>query len=190
MPLRNLGLLSSVILALTAAPALAQAPATAPTAHDFARNAQVDDVSISPDGKHIAGLISQDGVTKVIAIWETADPDKAPTILGASKMQLMAVNFVKDDRLAVVAQQLWTFGSTKAHLQKVYITDLQGSKWTSALPENRGKSDYEELMQAISNPSILSRLPNDPKHILVLNTGANGAATSTRSISTTAAPIA
>lgn len=175
MLLRNLGLCASVALALTTAPALAQAPATAPTAHDFARNAQVDDVSISPDGKHIAGLVSQDGVTKVIAIWETANPDKAPTILGASKMQLMAVNFVKDDRLAVVAQQLWTFGSTKAHLQKVYITDLQGSKWTSALPENRGKSDYEELMQAISNPSILSRLPNDPKHILVLNTGANGA---------------
>lgn len=175
MLLRNLGLSASAALTLIAAPALAQNPAAPPTAHDFARNAQIDDVSISPDGKHIAGLVSQDGVTKVIAIWETTNPDKAPTILGASKMQLMAVNFVKDDRLAVVAQQLWTFGSTKAHLQKVYITDLQGSKWTSALPENRGKSDYEELMQAVSNPSILSRLPNDPKHILVLNTGANGA---------------
>ncbi len=179
--LRNLGLASSLAVLLSVAPALAQtpaapsAPANAPTARDFARDAQIENVSISPDGQHIAGLVSQDGATRVIAIWETANPDKPPAILGSAKMTLMRVSFVKNDRLAVVAQQLWTYGSTKAHLQKIYITDLKGSKWTSALPENRGKSDYEELMQAVSNPSILSRLPNDPQHILVLNTGANGA---------------
>jgi len=175
--LRNLSLAAGLAVTLCGAPALAQTPAAAapPSARDFAREAQIENVSISPDGKHIAGLVSQDGVTKVIAIWETANPEKAPTILGSAKMTLMRVQFVKNDRLAVVAQQLWTYGSTKAHLQKIYITDLQGSKWTSALPENRGKSDYEELMQQLSDPSILSRLPNDPKHILVLNTGANGA---------------
>ncbi len=179
MPFRNLGLFAATALYLMGAPALAQAQAPAaaapPVAKDFARNAQIDNVSISPDGQHIAGLVSQDGENKVIAIWETANPDKAPIILGSAKMQLMQVGFVKNDRLGVLAQQTWTYGATKAHLQKLYITDLKGSEWKSALPENRGKSDYEEFMQAVSNPSILSRMPNDPRHILVLNTGANGA---------------
>jgi dipeptidyl aminopeptidase/acylaminoacyl peptidase len=174
--LYNLGLAAAMAAVFCAAPAITRARAAEPpAARDFARYALIGDISISRDGKHIAGLVSPDGAKKVIAIWETANPDKAPTILGSAKMELMSVRFVKDDRLAVVAQQLWTYGSTKAHLQKIYITDLQGSKWTSALPENRGKTDYEELVQQTGNPSILSTLPNDPQHILVINTGANGA---------------
>ncbi len=154
---------------------LKHAQAAAPSAKDFARYAQIENVSVSPDGKHIAGLISPDGQSRYVAVWETSDPEKKPFILGAQHMQLLSVEFVKNDRLGVVAQQLFTAGQFKGHLRKLYLTDLKGTKWTSALPEGRARSESEEFAQKVSSPRILSALQGDPSHILVLNAGLDGA---------------
>lgn len=155
----------------------AAAPAATPaglTARDFAREPAIQGLSMSPSGKNLVGIVSPDGDTRYIAIWETANPGKAPVILGAQKMRLMSAQFIKDDRLAVVAQQLFTVGTRATHLSKIYITDLKGEKWTPAIPDQKASSEAEEFANKTSNPSILSILPNDPKHILVIDNRLDG----------------
>ena len=151
------------------AAAASPAPPAGLTARDFAREPAIQGLSISPSGKNLVGIVSPDGDTRYIAIWETANPGKAPVILGAQKMRLMSARFIKDDRLAVVAQQLFTVGTRATHLQKIYITDLKGEKWTPAIPDQKASSEQEEFANKTSNPSIVSILPNDPKHILVID---------------------
>lgn len=163
-----LGLAPTAILGASAAQA---AP---PSAKDFSRYAALSDVVVSPDGRHIAGLISSDGEERLLAVWETAHPDRQPFVITSQHMRLMSVQFVKNDRLAVVVQQTLTIGSWKGHLQKIYITDLKGQDWKPALPEERAASDSAELEKQTGNPAILSRLPGDPQHILVMDTSTDG----------------
>jgi hypothetical protein len=73
-------------ISLTSAPAslARQAPVQIPTAEDFGRQAAIRNVSISPDGQHIAAVTSPDGKETVVSIWRTAAPGEAPKTLGAS----------------------------------------------------------------------------------------------------------
>lgn len=96
-------------------------------------------------------------------------------MIASRHMRLMSVRFVKNDRLAVVVQQTITVGSYKGHLNKLYITDLKGQSWKPALPEGRAASDDAELARRTGVPFILSRLPGDPRHILVMATSGDGA---------------
>ncbi|HWA62687.1 MAG TPA: prolyl oligopeptidase family serine peptidase [Caulobacteraceae bacterium] len=152
--------------------------AAVPSAHDFARAAQISDVSISPDGKHIVALRSLDGVHVDIAVWETEARDKPPTILAAiPQLTIMQVGFVKNDRLAVRVRQLGDIGSDHFHLFKLFLTDLKGSSWKSALPEPtdpRLTAD-ERMYLSLADPVLLSSLPNDPRHILVVDQRFTGA---------------
>lgn len=168
-------------LLLGVAPSTAQpapsttAASTLPAARDFARDAQIEGLTISPDGSHIAGIISPDGNTRYVAVWETANPEKPPLMFGNQRMLILQVSFIKNDRLGVFAQQLFTEGSTRTHLQKLFITDLAGKDWKPALPESNSKSEIDRFIEKVSNPAILDTLPNDPQNILVLNTRLDGA---------------
>ena len=163
-------------LGLAAAPLDARAAGDSPpSAKDFARYEALSNVAISPDGGHIAGLISTDGEERLLGVWETAHPDRPPFIIASRHMRLMSVQFVKNDRMAVVVQQTFTIGSTKGHLEKLYITDLKGEKWNPAMPEGRAMTDSAALEQTLGVSSILSRLPGDPRHILVMDTSSDGA---------------
>ena len=175
MTVRSLVALAFLALCLPA-PLRAATAETPPglTARDFAREPAIQGLSISPSGKNLVGIVSPDGDTRYIAIWETANPGKAPVILGAQKMRLMSARFIKDDRLGVVAQQLFTVGTLATHLQKIYITDLKGEKWTPGIPDQKASSEQEEFANKTSNPSIVSILPNDPKHILVIDNRLDG----------------
>lgn len=171
--------LAGLVLALSLPAGIAAAASPAPpaglTARDFAREPAIQGLSISPSGKHLVGIVSPDGDTRYVAIWETANPGKAPVILGAQKMRLMSVQFLKDDRLGVLAQQLFTVGAWAGHLSKIYITDLKGENWTPAIPDEKASSETEEFVNKTSNPTILSTLPNDPRHILVSDNRLDGA---------------
>ena len=155
---------------LTASPLHAAAP-TKPTIQQLAAYPQFSGFSLSPDGEHIAALRSN-GEERVIAVWKTSALDKAPTLIGSTRMKITGVSFIKNDRLAVSLwqpQDLRFDRVTKVFLSKLMITDLQGKDWKEPLPQPRATSRNEELEQALSNPTVLDRLPNDPYHILVIN---------------------
>lgn len=132
-------------------------------------------VSISPDGKHIAAMTSPDGKISTISVWETEHMDKAPKVLGSTRMTLISVDFLKNDRLQVYAQQLFDNGyfendKKRGHLYKAYIADLEGKDWKTLLPEPNTGTEREKFIRSISGARIYTELPNDPDNVLA---GAN-----------------
>ena len=162
-PIATLAAVLGLFLAAGSAPATA-AP-TPPSAQDFGRPAQIANVTISPDGKHVAALTSPDGQNVVISIWNTEALKDKPYILGASHVRFLSVGFLKNDRLLVTTVQTLTAGEIKGHLVKAYITDLQGKNWRPVLPDQgSGESYYDERR---TDARLISRLPLDPQNILV-----------------------
>lgn len=165
------------LLALLFIPAVAMAqplqaaPPSAPTIEQLAAFPAFSSFTLSPDGQHLAALRA-DGEERAIAVWNTDALDKAPTLIGSSRMKISGVSFIKNDRLAVSFWQpydLRTDRVIKTFLSKLMITDLEGRNWNEPLALPRAKSRSEELMQARISPTVLDRLPNDPHHILVVN---------------------
>ncbi|KPN19957.1 peptidase S9 [Xanthomonas sp. Mitacek01] len=160
----------AVLASLTAGHALATTPVR-PTIEQLAAYPQYAGFTLSPDGRHIAALRGQ-GEDRMIAVWQTEALDKAPTLIGASNMKIGAVQFIKNDRLAVSLSQpidLRIGEVTKTFLSKLMITDLEGRDWNEPLPQPRANTRSMELMQAMSSATVLDTLPNDPHHILVVN---------------------
>jgi hypothetical protein len=95
--------IAAVLLAVCAALAFA-APAAAapPSAAVFGKLPAVSSMSLSPDGKLIAGIVSPNGRDTYVAVWKTDAPSEPPKLTPAPpKQRLMGVNFIKNDRLVV-----------------------------------------------------------------------------------------
>jgi len=137
-----------------------QAPPAIPSAEDFGRESSIRNVSISPDGRHIAAITSPDGVATYVSIWRTDAPGETPRVLGLSgRNSIQGVQFIKNERLAVRVRQTYTSGVTKMHLIRLFIVDLDGKKWMTAL----GGDNPGEFVSA----QVIDNLPTDPNNILV-----------------------
>ncbi|MEY3260941.1 MAG: hypothetical protein RIT46_1770, partial [Pseudomonadota bacterium] len=145
----------------------AEQSAPLPTAWDLTRAPAISSLTLAPDGKHLAAVTSPDGINRYVSVWETANPSKPPSVLGAAKTDILGVDFIKNDRLGVYVQQLFTIGSTRTHLGKILITDLEGKRWTPALPEKKSNSATDDFRNSLGTAVILNRLYDDPKHIMV-----------------------
>ncbi len=156
----------------TAQVARAATKAALPSAWSFAHQNAIGSVSISDDGKHIAAVTSPDGKTRVVSVWETENLQKVPTVFGSARMEIRSVQFLKNDRLFVTVKQMLDQGvfendMKRGHLFKAYKTDLEGKDWQPILPETKQSSEDGDFVQSIYGARLLSRLPNDPKHVLV-----------------------
>ena len=150
------------------APSAVAAGANPPTARDFARDAAIWDVSIAPDGQHIAALTSPDGDNAILSIWRTDAPHAKPVNVGATHMRFLAVGFLKSDRLLVTAIQPLTYGVTRGHVIKQYVTDLDGKAFNPLLPEEHaGQSEDAAFNDRLRDAELISSLPRDPRHVLV-----------------------
>lgn len=167
----------ALALTLTLIPspeASAQTPGSAPVAptiEQLAAFPAVSSLSVSPDGRHIAGL-QANGEERVIVVWRTDALDEAPTVIGSERMKFNSVSFIKDGLLAVSLWQpydLRTDRVTRTFVSKFFITDIEGKEWKEPLPQPRATSRAQELEQALSNASVLDTLPNDQDHILVVS---------------------
>ena len=82
---------------LGASPAVATP--LAPTAKDLTRAPAISDVSVSPDGEHLAALTSKDGETVYVSVWKTDALGAPPVVIHMTNVRFLAVRFLKNDRL-------------------------------------------------------------------------------------------
>lgn len=167
--------IAAAALALAALAAHAAKPAV-PTIAQLAAYPRMSSFSISPDGKHLAGLEAR-GEERVILVWKTDALDKPPVAIGSKVMKIVGVQFIKNDKLAVTMWQPYDSRLDtvlKQFITKLFITDLEGKSWNEPMPLSRASSRTEEKLQALLNPDVLDLLPNDPDHILVINADARG----------------
>lgn len=177
----RLGLSSGVLafcLGLTVlnSPALAtEVPASAPTAEDYGARDRIDSVSIAPDGQHVAAIVSTDGKTRVVAVFDLAHLDQAPFIIPtAPGLEIQGVSFVKNDRMALFLMQKLDIEGTRTHAYRSVITDIKGSFFqtlslahSGADKENAGVSfEVRNDMGGFGGMSLVSSLPDDPDNIL------------------------
>lgn len=171
----------SIMAGVAAAALLAAAPidhATAqasgapqpPTIEQLAAYPAFSNFTVSPDGRYIAALQSR-GEERVAVIWDASDLSKAPRVLGSRFMKLQSVTFLKNDVVAVSAYQLYDYGSTKTFLSKLYLTSVSGGGWHDPLTSVATRSRSEEEQLERSSARILSTLPADPDHFLMIVSG-------------------
>ncbi|HEY8572213.1 alpha/beta hydrolase family protein [Phenylobacterium sp.] len=173
---------SAAAVALAACASLAMttpAAAAPPAAEVFANRPAVTSLQLSPDGKHIAGIVSPDGKQTFVAVWQTSNPNQPPKLTPSGKGQeLWFLDFVKNDRLIVGVQQLVDYsfqGSrTRTHFIRPLLMSLDGSDVKPLLPRTNSRSEQVEFAEALSPPGLVDTLPNDPRYILVQDSGPSG----------------
>ena len=161
-----------ILLSLAACLAVAaDSQPVPPTIDVLAAYPKMSSFSVSPDGKHIAALEGK-GEDRVILVWKTDALTAHPTVIGTKKMKFRSVQFIKNDVLAVGLWQPFDLRfdrTTKTFVGKLFFTDLEGKDWREPLPLPPARSETEEMEQSLSNPDVLDSLPNDPRHVLVVN---------------------
>lgn len=169
---KALAALAASVSALVA-PVVAPAKPAVPSIQQLAAFPKLSNVSISPDGKHLVALEAR-GEDRVILVWNIDALNQPPTVIGSERMKIQRVQFIKNDLLAVTMWQPYDARFdrvTKTFTSKIYITDLQGKNWREPLRPERGLSWVAERVAALSIPSVLDNLPNDPDHIIVVSDG-------------------
>lgn len=127
---------------------------------------------LSPDGKHMLGIESK-GDARTILIWDTANLGAKPKVIGSRGMQIRTAAFLKNDMLQVEMFQpydLRTDVVTKTFITKLLFTDLEGKQWQEPLASAEiARSDEAKLRAALANPEVLSRMPKDPDHVVLIS---------------------
>jgi len=111
----------------------------------------IEQVSLSPDGKHIVGLVAVEGQKwPVISVWETANLQKRPVWIPTQEMRYHFVDFLGNDKLVFVVQDAWTRGNRKDLQRKLYISDLDGGNYDEPLRKRgTGKAGEQNLSFSI-----------------------------------------
>ena len=170
--LRGAGVALACFLAV---PALAQTAAPsaavrAPTLEQLAQFPAMTGFQISPDGRHMLAVESA-GDTRNILVWKLTDLAAKPTVIGAKNMQITNASFLKNDMLQVVFSQPYDLRAdrlTKTFITKLLFTDLEGKKWIEPMASaDIARSAMAKLQEALSQPSVLNRMPADPDHVVL-----------------------
>jgi dipeptidyl aminopeptidase/acylaminoacyl peptidase len=176
----HLGRFTTLILGLLmiAAPLRAQQAAGAiavPTVELLAQHPRMTGFQLSPDGKHMLAIESRDDQRNVL-VWNTSELGDKPRVISATAMRILGASFLKNDVLAV---RLWQpfdgrIGGTvtKTFINKLLVTDLEGKVWREPLATaDIARTDDTRRLSALAVPSVKSRMPRDPDHIIVESDG-------------------
>ncbi|WP_443750537.1 alpha/beta hydrolase family protein [Asticcacaulis solisilvae] len=127
------GLLGGVFLSLGLMAGAAGAATYTPPANPIpidaiAQYASLQDLTISPDGKHIAGLLAVKGQQwPVISIWDTSDLSKTPVWIPSATQRIDQVGFFSSDKIFFVTEQPINGSDGRpTFIRKLYYVDVDG----------------------------------------------------------------
>jgi acetyl esterase/lipase len=142
MDVRNCSAFARLVLA-TLAILVAPRALAAPVSIDaLAQFEAVTSVNLSPDGKHVVGLVAAPGQKwPVISIWKADALEQTATWIPSANMRPVVVDFIGNDTIWFVTEQEINRGSTKTFTRKLYFTDLKGSKFEEPLKRGGATND-------------------------------------------------
>lgn len=172
------GACAAALMAGAALPSDAQTPgqvqagaATPPPATAFGREAAIASVTLAPDGKHVAAVISPDGERRLLAIWKLDALDEPPYLVASddARAEVVGVSFIKNDRLFVTTQQLTNFNpfsqrQERSYISRTQVLDLEGNPVRLSLDFD-GLTDEQQAFIGVGG--LVSDLPADDQNILV-----------------------
>jgi dienelactone hydrolase len=144
---------------------------TLPPATAFGREPAIASVSLSPDGKHVAAVISTDGNRRLLAIWKLDALEAPPYLVGSddARAEVVGVSFIKNDRLFVTTQQLSDFNpfsgrAERSFISRTQVLDLEGNPVRLSLDFD-GLTDQQQAFIGVGG--LVSDLPRDDQNILI-----------------------
>lgn len=140
----------------------------------FAMEPAIENVRVSPDGKHIAMLmLPHKGAKPVLTIYRTDNLGKDPLRIGSGKMRFIDFFWGSDERLVVELRQFIeidhaVLSMTHKYAYRLASVDVTGRDWVH-LPDRNFRTDDTNMKtyMEIAPASVLSRLPDDDEHILI-----------------------
>ena len=171
----KVGLAGSVLFGLLAGMAgtvnAAYVPPAKPLSIDaLAQYAALEGLSISPDGKHIAGLVAAKGQQwPVISVWDTSDLSKAPVWIPSETQRIQSVGFFSNDKIYFQTEQpIDGPDGRPTFTTKIYYADVDGRniqepfKITGTL-----NKDVRDQMDRGNSPHIFNRNLYDEHKVLM-----------------------
>lgn len=156
---------------------------------DLARLPALQSVTMTPDGKHLVGLIPSptNKDDTALATWNT-DSLSAPTIATPSgeHMKFIFASALKADKILVAAQQKWTgqlsgcgegkaVGATETFVTKVYLTGTDQKKIEEAFKSEQRSlglsKNTETCLELAGTASLVNMLPLDPDNVIIQRLG-------------------
>ena len=162
---------------------------------DLARQPALQGVSMSPDGKHLVGLVPSptNKDETALATWNVDRLSAGPTVATPSgeHMKFIGAVALKADKILAIARQEWTgqlrgcgegkvIGATKTFVTKVYLTGDDQKKFDEAFvgtSQNRkmGVSrDTEICLTLAGTAALVNMLPLDPDNVIIQRSGGVG----------------
>jgi acetyl esterase/lipase len=142
----------------------------------IARYEAMTGVALSPDGKHIAALVSTPEYPwPVVAIYDALDLTKAPVWIPSATLRIVNVSFFGNDRISfVVEAPMHNDGGLPTFTRKLYFSDLAGKKIVEASRPTGARAkaarDNQERYGGIGM-RIFSGDLYDPDLVLIEGTG-------------------
>lgn len=153
---------------------------------DLAREPALQSVSMSPDGKHLVGLIPSPSNKDetALATWDMNALSSGPKVVTPSgdHMKFIGAYALKADKILAVARQEWTgqlggcgegkeVGATKTFVTKTYLTGDDQKKFDEAFARNTvrlGVSRNREIcLELAGTASLVDMLPLDPDKVII-----------------------
>jgi pimeloyl-ACP methyl ester carboxylesterase len=164
-----------------------QAHASQPISiEDLARIPALQSVTMSPDGKHLAGLIPSPGDKDetALATWDVDALSSGPKVVTPSgqHMKFIASFALKADKILAVARQEWTgqlggcgegkvVGATETFVTKTYLTGNGQKKFDEAFAGNAPKlgvsRNTEICLELAGTAALVDMLPLDPDKVII-----------------------
>ena len=130
------------VLAVAASLASVRGVAAPVSIEDLARFESVSGVAMSRDAKHIAGLVAAPGQKwPVISIWKADALEQSPVWIPSENQRPIAVGFIGNNRVWFATEQEINRGTVKTFTNKLYVTDLKGTKFTEPLKRSGATND-------------------------------------------------
>lgn len=135
----------------------------------LARFEAVTSVNLSPDGKHVVGLVAAPGQKwPVISIWKADALEQTPVWIPSENMRPVLVDFIGNDRIWFVTEQEINRRGIKTFTRKLYFTDLEGSRFDEPLRRGGATNDAVRNAEATGiTVSIFNDELRDPKVVLL-----------------------
>jgi len=153
---------------------------------DLAREPALQSMSMSPDGKHLVGLIPSptNKDETALAAWDLNDLTAAPKVVTPSgdHMKFIGAFALKADKILAFARQEWTgqlggcgegkvVGATKTFVTKTYLTGVDQKKFDEAFARKSvrlgGSRNMDICLELAGTASLVDMLPLDPDKVII-----------------------
>ena len=175
------GIFSAILI-----PTLAQASQPI-SIENLARLPALQSVTMSPDGKHLVGLIPapKNPDNTALAAWDTDALSSGPKVVTPSgdHMKFIAAFALKADKILAVARQEWTgnlggcgegkaVGATRTFVTKAYLTGDDQKQFEEAFASDKARNvgvseDTRRCLEISGTARLVNMLPLDPDNVVI-----------------------